>query len=310
MEVGVVGNLEVGTDIGESVEGDVLQTLVVVDDKSTVDLGELGGSNGLEVVALEDTEVSHVDLSQGGDGKGADGTDGDVVGRLKFGERDVDHGVVEGKSEEVGDVGDVGEVDGIDFDVVGKHDGRGLFQVDAVQVLELGVLDVEVVALGDTGGELQVAEVGQTQHDKAVHLLELGHGQSSELGDVVDAELSLDGLEVLASKTLDVGVVLDGQVALDGLEATKIDVIGHTGGEGNAAGEGCAGGDGSGIAAIFDGCGSRGAAGGWGLSVGLGRTGRWLGHTVGRAGDCQGREGESEKRHVEQMGKARRLLRY
>ena len=34
------------------------------------------------------------------------------------------------------------------------------------------------------------------------------------------------------------------------------------------------------------------------------------GHTVGRAGDCQGREGESEKRHVEQMEKARRLLRY
>ena len=263
VEVGVVGDLKVGTDVGEGSERNILQALVVVDDESSVDLGQVRGGQALEVVALEDTEVSGVDLGERGDVERADGAEGDVVRRLKQGERHVHHGVVEGKGQEVGDVCHVGEVDGIDLVVVGDEDVSRLVQVDTIQVLEFGVLDVEMIALGDTGCEFQAAQVGETLEDEGIDLLQLWERQSSELGNVVERELAGDGLQTGAPETLDVGVALDDQVTLDRLDATKIDVVAHTGGNGNAAGVGCAAGDGSGIAAVLDGCSCRVTAGGW-----------------------------------------------
>lgn len=80
MEVCVVGDLKVGTDVGKSVEGNVLQSLVVVDDEGTVNLGKVRGGEGFEAVALEDAEVSDVDLGQSGNVQGTNGTERDVVG--------------------------------------------------------------------------------------------------------------------------------------------------------------------------------------------------------------------------------------
>lgn len=120
-----------------------------------------------------------------------------------------------------------------------------------------------MVALGNAGGELQSAEVGETLEDEGVNFSQHGERQRGELGNVVEGELSSDGLEGGAAESLDVGVALNNQITLDRLDAIQGDVVAHTGRNGNAAGVCGARGNGRGIAAVLDCCGPGGAAGGW-----------------------------------------------
>ena len=259
-ELGVVGNLDVTTDLGKERERDVVELLVGNNSNGLTNAGQVGGREGLETVVVE-TKRS-VEGFEGGDGDGTAETEGQVASPDEVGKLDLDGLVVIGKGQRGGDVTKL-HGDGVNVAVVGNEDLVSLLNVDTLERAESSVLDIDLVGLGDLGGEADLLEVGERLPLDRVNGLELGEVQGVEGGEALEVHGSVESLEVAGANLLHVGVVMGDQVTGDLLDAIDGNVLGGAGSNGNVTREGRAASQGSGIAGILDGGGCGNAAGGW-----------------------------------------------
>lgn len=290
-KVGVVGDLQVVVDLGEQGEADVGDLLVGNDGKGLANRSQVGGVEGLETVVVQ-TKRSVQGL-EGRHLKGTNETEGHVGGPDEVGQGDLQSLVVIGEGHRVRDITKL-HVDFVDITVVGNEDGVHLLDVDALEGADGGVLDVDLVGLGDLGGEADGLEVREGVPLDALDLLELGELNGVQAGETVKGHGAVDLLEAVGADALHVRVVAGDQVAIELLNAVERNVVGGAGSNGNGSGEGLAGSKGSGITGVLDGSGRRCGAAGLGCSNALAATrqSNWASkHTVNRASEGQSRQG-------------------
>lgn len=235
LQLVVAGDLETTVNLGQSSHADVGELLVVHKDKVT-SAGQVGGDEGLEVSAVE-AESTGEGL-QGRNGDAADVAAGQVLAGAEVGQLNLERIVVGSKGDITGGILQVVDVDGLQVAVVLDVESTNGVEGDTVEGAQLGVSDVDIAGLGDTGvegeglqsgknGELQGADgreraevqVGQGgQADQLEGTGDLGDGvsgQGGELSDVVDSQVTFDLLDAgKAQFTGEVGV--DSDITLDG----------------------------------------------------------------------------------------------
>lgn len=227
--------MKVVGDLGKEREADVGHLLVGNDGEGLTNGGQVGGREAVEAVVVQ-TKRSVEGLERG-QLKGANETEGQVSGPDQVGESNGELLVVVGESERVGNVTEL-HGDLVDVAVVGNEDGVSLLDVDTCEGAEGSVLDVDVVGVGDLGGEAKVLEVGKSVELDGLNGLQLGHVDSVEAGQAVQSQRSIDLLEAVGADTLHVSVVGGVQVALELLDAVQRNVVGGTGRNGNGTREG------------------------------------------------------------------------
>jgi hypothetical protein len=283
--------LQVVVDLGEHGEADVRHLLVGNDGKSLANGSQVGGMEGLETVVVQ-TKRSVQGL-EGRHLKGTNETEGHVGGPDEVGQGDLQSLVVIREGHRVRDITKL-HVDFVDITVVGNEDGIDLLDVDTLEGADSGVLDVDLVGLGDLGGEANGLEVGEGVPLDALDLLELGELDAVQAGETVKGHGAVDLLEAVGADALHVRVVASDQVAIELLDAVERNVVGGAGSNGNGSGKGLAGSEGGGITGVLDGEGRRVGAAGLGCSNALAAA-RWSNrackHTVNGASEGQSRQG-------------------
>lgn len=253
--------MQVVGDLGELREADVGNLLVGNNGKSLADSGKVGGGEGLETVVVE-TKRS-VEGLKGGHFDGTNKTEGHVSGPDEVGQGDGKGLVVIGKGQRVRDVTKL-HVDFVDVTVVGDEDGLDLLDVDTLEGADSSVLDVDLVGLGDLGGEANGLEVRKSVPLDALDTLELGEVEAIQAGKTAQGHGAGDLLDAIGADALDVGIVHDGQVAAELLDAVERNVLGSAGSNGDGSGEGLASGKSGGIASVLNGGGAGGRTAGLG----------------------------------------------
>jgi hypothetical protein len=256
-EVGVVGDLKVVGDLGQHGEADVGDLLVGDDSKGLTDGGQVGGGKGIEAVVVQ-TKRS-VEGLKGRHLEGTNETESQVGGPDEVGQSNRELLVVVGESQRVRDITKL-HVDFVNVAVVGDEDGIGLLDVDTLEGAESSVLNADVVGLGDLGGEADGLEVGERVPLDGLYGLELGHVDRVEAGQAVELNGAVDLLEAVGADALHVRVVGGNKVAFDRLDAVQRNVVGGASGNGDGTGEGRARAESGGIAGVLDGLGRRDGA--------------------------------------------------
>ena len=290
--------MQVVVDLGEDGEADVGHLLVGNDGKSLANGSQVGGGEGLETVVVQ-TKRSVQGL-EGRHLKGTNETEGHVGGPDQVGQGDLQSLVVIGEGHRVRDITKL-HVDFVDITVVGNEDGVDLLNVDALERADGGVLDVDLIGLGDLGGEADGLEVGEGVPLDALDLLEHGELNGVQAGETVKGHGAVDLSEAVGADALHVCVVGRDKVAIELLNAVERNVVGGAGSNGNGSGEGLAASEGGGITGVLDGGGGRDGAAGLACSNALAATRRCNSagkHTVDRACKGQSRQGDfQEGRH-------------
>lgn len=128
--------------------------------------------------------------------------------------------------------------------VVGNEHRVDLLQVDAVQAVELSVLDGdgrrELDTLGTERKRLQGVEDVPVN---GLDVCELWEVEVGEDGQALQAECVGDSLESRTRERGHAGDVVGNQATSDGLKTIQSDVVGGASGDGNATGEGGAASD-------------------------------------------------------------------
>ena len=249
--------MQVVGDLGEKREADVGHLLVGDNGKSLTDGGQVGSRKAFEAVVVQ-TKRS-VEGLEGRHLKFTDETECQVGSPDQVGQSDSELLVVVGECERVGDVAELHR-DLVDVAIVGNEDGLYLLDVDALEGAESRVLDVDLVGLGDLGGEANVLEVGKSVPLDRFNRLKLGEVDGIEAGQAIQRHLTVEGLKAVSAETLHVGVVADDQVARDLLDAIEGNIVSGAGGNSDGAREGGARGKGCRIASVLDRGGCRDGA--------------------------------------------------
>lgn len=250
LESRVVGDLQVLADLSKERERQVAHLVVADNGKSLGNLCQVGCGERLKTAGV-DTERA-VELCEGGEGDGSDGTEGQVGGPDEVGQLNLNLLVVVGKVKRVGDVAQL-HLDLVDVRVVGNLDGIGHDDVDALEGAHTGVLNGDLLGRLDGCGEANVLQDGQSVPLDGADVLQDGEVDAAQGSQAVEVHLARDVNKVAGSDTLDVRVCWRNQVAGQVLDAANGDILGGASCNGDAAGEGRAGGHGGNVALVLDG---------------------------------------------------------
>lgn len=226
-ELGVVDDAEVTTNLLEKRERNVGELLVVDEGDGIRDLGQVGGEERLEVLALVQLQGSTDGLEEG-DTEGLGIGDLDLLTRLEVGHVNLHVLSVLVDDELGGDVDEAGLELGqalvvVDFEAV----DRG--ELEAAKVVDPGVGNDDSAGLGDAlGTEGQGAKVGKLDHFELVDAAERVHLDAVELLQRPEFELAPNRVEGAAANGKEVDGILDDEVTLDLLRAIEEKLASNT----------------------------------------------------------------------------------
>ena len=226
VEVGVVGKLETTADSLELRHGHVGEVLVADEREGAANSGEVGRTHAAEEVAVE-TERA-VERGERWDADRRDVAEGHVESPLKVGELSSNVAAVGLNVEGGRNVTEL-HADHLKVVVVGDHDAVDSLKVDAIQRVELGVLDGKSLGLLHSGGERQTLE-----RRKSLPVDGVDRGQPREVeggkdGQVVEHEALANGLEAVRRELGHLGHVGGSQAASDLSDTVNGDVVGGAG---------------------------------------------------------------------------------
>ena len=154
---GVVLDLETTVDDLEIGHGNVRQLTVADEGESASNEGEVGSAQRLERVLIETQGAG--DVGQRRDRDGLAVTEGQVLRAPEIRQGRLEAVAVAGNSHGLGDARDL-HADVLQQRVVDDGDAGDLLQVDAVERVQEGVLNVDIARLADAGGEAELLQVG------------------------------------------------------------------------------------------------------------------------------------------------------
>ena len=215
-QCGVVGDLEATSDLGELRHGDVGQFIVADNGKTRTQRGEIGRDQGLEFVAVE--AQSAIDRCQRWNRDGHSVTDGHVVGPHHVGERHGQLCTVGAHGQALRNVAEL-HANLVEVRVVDNGDGVGRLQVDAVQRVELGVVDGEHGNFLQACGESQALEGGESFPQNRVDRAQHGKIERGENSETVQEELTSNRGEAVSRQLRHLCHIVGNQVPCDLLDA-------------------------------------------------------------------------------------------
>jgi hypothetical protein len=228
LELGVVGNGETATDLGQLREADVLDGRVADEREITsLDLGQVKEGDSREEVGVE-TERT-VDGGQRGAGVLGDVRNSSVGEPLDVGHFDAQLQAVGVDVESVAQALDAGGELGEELVVVDVHILDGL-DVDALQAAQASVGDDDGISLLDTlGTEVEGSKAVQGEELQASDRVQRGEGQVGQLSSVLQAELLADLSQRAGLEADNDAVVLASQITtnLGKLAKVKLGIAGH-----------------------------------------------------------------------------------
>lgn len=195
---GEAGELVVTSDLEATVDGlergdaEVGQLGVGVEDQVT-SLGEVGGAEGHEAVAPEAHLTGQVVERR--HGNAADITESHVGTASEVGELDLERVHVTSEVDETSGVGQVVDVNGLQVGVLGDVKVTHGVEGDTVQAGETGVGDGDIASLGDTGGEVQLLQLGQGRPTDATDAAERAEAQGVEARETIELKGVADGAQ-------------------------------------------------------------------------------------------------------------------
>jgi hypothetical protein len=191
LKLGVVGNGETATNLGQLREADVLDGRVADEGQITgLDLSQVEQRDALEEVGVE-TERA-VDGSQRGTGVLGDVGDSSVGEPLNVGHLNAELKTVGVDVEKVAQALDAGSELGEELVVVDVQILNSL-NVDTLQAAQTGVGDDDGISLLDTlGAEVEGSKTVQRKELKAADRVQRGESQVGKLSGVLQTELLAD----------------------------------------------------------------------------------------------------------------------
>lgn len=257
LQLGVVGNLETTLDGGEFREGDVGQLGVGDERKGSSNAGQVGSGEVFEGVAVEAERAVKGGKRWQRDGRAV--VKRHVESPDQVGEGDLEAASVALKSQSSRDIAELG-LNLVEEGVVGNSESVNNLQVNAVEGVKLGVLDVDGAGLLDAGSESELLEIGQRVPDDGIDNGETGEAQRRQDLNVIELEVTRDLLEAGSTEGGELGDVVGNEVTIELLDTAQRDGIGGAGCNGNATGVCLARCEGSCITGILDGGGGGNAA--------------------------------------------------
>lgn len=249
---GVVCDLEATSDGNKLWHGDVGKLVAVDERELLANVGQVGRDEALEI-ALVNAHRS-IDGRKGRDRDAVAISESRVVCPHEVGELDVESTV----GEEGQSVRDIAQLHGNSGEsvVVCNIDGVGDLKINAVERSQHGVVNGELVDLRNTGGERETLKGGESHPVDGVDLLELWEVQAGKDGKAFQIESIRNLHHAVGCQGCQASDVLRNQAALKSSNASKVNVVGGLGRDGDVASVGCAASKGGGISAVLDGFGA------------------------------------------------------
>ena len=210
VEVIITSDSETTADGLQNGHGDVGQLGVVLEDQVT-SLGQVRGGESLELGTPEAELAS--ELLEGRQGDSRDVLESHALTSAEVGEVNLEGVEVTGEADGVGGVLQVVDVDGLQVTVVLNAEKTNGLEGDTVEVGQTSVGDADITGLGDTLGEAQGLQLGESIPLDAANGVEFGEVEQGEGGKALKLEGVTNAGELGSGDGADVG-------SLGGLETT------------------------------------------------------------------------------------------
>jgi hypothetical protein len=204
VELVITGNGETTVDGLQDGHRDVGQLGVVLEDQVT-SLGQVRSGESLELGTPEAELAGKLLERRQGDSR--DVLEGHANTSAKVGEVDLEGVVVTGEADRLGGVLQIVDVDGLQVTVVLDAEETDGLQGDTVQVGQTSVGDADITGLGDTLGEVQGLELGESIPVDGTNAVQLGEVEEGEGGETLKVEGLADAGEFGSGDGADVGTL-------------------------------------------------------------------------------------------------------
>jgi hypothetical protein len=218
VKVVITGDGETTIDGLQDGHGDVGELAVVLEDQVT-SVGEVGSGESLELGAPE-TELTGK-LLERRHGDSRDVLEGHALTSTEVGEVDLEGIVVTGEADGVGGVLQVVDVDGLQITVVLDAEETDGLQGDTVEVSQTSVGDADITGLGDTLGEAQGLELGESIPVDAANTVKLGEVEEGDGGETLKVEGLADAGEGRGSDGANVSTLVASEATGDLLDTAQ-----------------------------------------------------------------------------------------
>jgi hypothetical protein len=218
VKVVITGDGETTIDGLQDGHGDVGELAVVLEDQVT-SVGEVGSGESLELGAPE-TELTGK-LLERRHGHSRDVLEGHALTSAEVGEVDLEGIVVTGEADGVGGVLQVVDVDGLQITVVLDAEETDGLQGDTVEVSQTSVGDADITGLGDTLGEAQGLELGESIPVDAANTVKLGEVEEGDGGETLKVEGLADAGEGRGSDGANVSTLVASEATGDLLDTAQ-----------------------------------------------------------------------------------------